>query len=251
MMKKSDWYYTIPVKLRKRLSILLGGMQQRCYNPKMHSYPDYGGRGIKISTEWYDEVFKIRRIENFMRWALSHGYEPGLQIDRINNNGNYEPENCRFVTGLENARNKRNCKPITYNGQTMCLSEWAEKLSVPKYVLKNRLNQGWTLDRVFSTPASCKDMILTYRGKKISLSSLARKNHINRTLVRDRLKAGWTVEKAVETPASKGNTHFYTYKGETNSIKYFALKYQKRYPIMCKRIKDGMSIAQAIEGEWK
>lgn len=76
------------------------GMKQRCNNPNNLEYHRYGGRGIKICKEWNDD------FEKFGKWALSHGYKQGLQIDRINNNGNYEPSNCRFVTPLENMRNR-------------------------------------------------------------------------------------------------------------------------------------------------
>lgn len=76
------------------------GMKQRCNNPNNHEYNRYGGRGIKICKEWNED------FEKFGKWALSHGYKQGLQIDRINNNGNYEPSNCRFVTALENMHNR-------------------------------------------------------------------------------------------------------------------------------------------------
>lgn len=76
------------------------GMKQRCNNPNNQEYHRYGGRGIKICKEWNDD------FDKFGKWALSHGYKQGLQIDRINNNGDYEPSNCRFVTPLENMHNR-------------------------------------------------------------------------------------------------------------------------------------------------
>jgi hypothetical protein len=78
------------------------GMKQRCNNPNCEHYHRYGGRGIKICPEWNDK----HGFAEFAKWALTHGYKSNLQIDRINNNGNYEPSNCRFVTALENMHNR-------------------------------------------------------------------------------------------------------------------------------------------------
>lgn len=76
-------------------------MKQRCMDPKADNYYLYGGRGISVSKVW------IYNYPRFKRWALSHGYQKGLQLDRVNNNGNYTPQNCRFVTCAENAQNTR------------------------------------------------------------------------------------------------------------------------------------------------
>jgi hypothetical protein len=77
-------------------------MKQRCNNPNTKLYYRYGGRGIKICDEWNSK----HGFDNFMEWALTHGYSQNLEIDRINNNGNYEPSNCRFVTHAENMKNR-------------------------------------------------------------------------------------------------------------------------------------------------
>ena len=81
---------------------VLHSMKSRCYNPKNNSFFRYGGRGISVCAEW------LKNEESFYNWAMNHGYKPGLQIDRINNNLGYSPENCRFVTPAQNQHNKRN-----------------------------------------------------------------------------------------------------------------------------------------------
>ena len=78
-------------------------MKTRCLNPNHKQYKDWGGRGIKVCTEWLEFI-------PFRDWAIQNGYKEDLEIDRINNNGNYEPDNCRFVTSKENMRNKRGVK---------------------------------------------------------------------------------------------------------------------------------------------
>lgn len=118
-----------------------GSMVKRCTNPKTKCFPYYGGRGITICDRW-------RRFENFFE---DMGKCPeGYSLDRIDTNGNYEPSNCRWVSLKTQSRNRRNNHLVTFNGETHCLSEWAEKLGMPYDALKNRLRRGWSIERAFS-----------------------------------------------------------------------------------------------------
>lgn len=87
------------------------GMKARCYNPNNKEYHNYGARGIKVCEEWHASAI-------FGEWAMSHGYEKGLQLDRVDNNGDYCPENCRWVTPQVNANNRRNNVFVTIDGIT-------------------------------------------------------------------------------------------------------------------------------------
>ena len=89
-----------------RLYTIWVNMKQRCYNSKTDNYEIYGGRGITICDEWFNSS------EMFIKWSLSNGYKEGLQINRINNDGNYEPSNCDWVTAKENCNNRRPLKII-------------------------------------------------------------------------------------------------------------------------------------------
>ena len=103
-------------------------MIHRCEDSKRTKYRDYGGRGIKVCEEWHNP-------NNFIDWAENNGYMPGLQLDRINNNGDYCPNNCRWVTPKENSRNRRNTVFLTIHGETKCVAEWCELYDVSPYTV--------------------------------------------------------------------------------------------------------------------
>lgn len=103
-------------------------MIHRCENPKRVKFVDYGERGITVCEEWHNP-------QVFTEWALANGYSQGLQIDRINNNDGYNPNNCHFVTPKENSRNRRNTKYITINGETRCVAEWCETISISEFTI--------------------------------------------------------------------------------------------------------------------
>jgi len=119
-------------------------MLQRCENPNDSKYKDYGGRGIKVCDEWHD-------AKVFIEWALANNWEKGLSIDRIDNNGNYEPSNCRWVTWKEQARNRRSNHLITFNGKTQSIAAWADETRIPYGTLKARINQyHWPIEQALS-----------------------------------------------------------------------------------------------------
>ena len=131
---------------RTRLFTIWSGMRHRCRNPKLREYPDYGGRGIKVCKEWDDS------FEAFRDWAMSHGYTEELTLDRIDNDGNYEPSNCRWITMKEQQANKRNNVLLTYNGETHIAKEWARRTGLSYRLIMCRLHYGWSAERTLSTP---------------------------------------------------------------------------------------------------
>ena len=122
------------------------GIVQRCYNPKASNYHNYGGRGIDMDDEWRND-FQI-----FEDYCLSNGWKDGLQIDRIDNNKGYAPNNVRFVTRKQNLRNKRNNHLITYNGETMCVADWCARLGINDSTVWRRLSSGWSVEDTLTKP---------------------------------------------------------------------------------------------------
>ena len=109
-------------------------MRRRCYEPGHKSYPDYGGRGIKVCPEWRHD------FEEFYLY-VGKMPTPEHSLDRIDNNGNYEPGNVRWATATEQRRNRRNANMVTFNGETKCMAAWAESLGVHRATLEGRLKR--------------------------------------------------------------------------------------------------------------
>lgn len=119
-------------------------MKGRCERKTDARYKDYGGRGIKLHEPW-------EKFEPFYKWAMTAGYREGLSLDRIDNNGNYCPENCRWVTMKEQALNKSTNRIIAYNGESKPLTEWARLFHIQPGTLATRLRRGWSIERAMTT----------------------------------------------------------------------------------------------------
>lgn len=120
-------------------------MKQRCYNQNLPYYKNYGGRGIIICNEWLN---KENGFMNFYNWAMNNGYKDNLTIDRINNDGNYEPQNCRWITLKEQASNRRSNRIIKYKNKEYTLTELSQKLNIKITTLEWRLNHNWKEDEL-------------------------------------------------------------------------------------------------------
>ena len=119
--------------MRDRLDIIHSNMVQRCTNPLSTYYYRYGGRGIKMCDEWRHDR------KAFKKWAMQNGYREDLTIDRIDNDGDYTPENCRWVTMKENINNSSRCHYVTAFGEKHSLKVWSELLGISYNTLKKRV----------------------------------------------------------------------------------------------------------------
>lgn len=128
-----------------RLHYIWARMRQRCLNESCSDYKHYGARGITVCEEWSS-------FEAFETWALSSGYDDTLSIDRQNNSLGYSPENCRWVTDVVQANNKRSNRLLTYNGKTQTVSQWAKEIGINRQTIEQRLLRDWSIEDALTTP---------------------------------------------------------------------------------------------------
>lgn len=122
------------------------GMKDRCYDENSPAYKYYGGRGILVCSEWKDS------FQSFRSWALQHGYSPGLSIDRIDVNGPYSPENCRWVDRYIQMNNTRRNHFLEFQGERHTVSEWSRIVGISVRCLFSRLRRGWSIEDTLITP---------------------------------------------------------------------------------------------------
>lgn len=175
-------------------------MIARCENPGHNRYHRYGGRGITVCAEWRD-------FDEFARWASKSGYRKGLQIDRINTDGNYEPSNCRWATSRDQNRNRSNNRLVTYSGVTKTLAEWADdpRSEVPYSVLWERMKDGWDFEDALTTPQRRKNgyRVIAAFGEEKSITEWTtdeRCPDVPLSTMWKRINDGWSPERAISVP---------------------------------------------------
>lgn len=162
-------------------------MIERCYNKSNKYYARYGGRGITVCPEWRNNV---RAFVNDM------GMPPkGKMLDRIDNNGPYCKENCRWITAKEQANNTSRNRLITAFGKTQTLQQWADETGIKAMTIKERLNSGWSNERALSDP------------KEWTLTDLAKEMGIKPSTLSERIRRGWSLSRAVHQPTGKYRYH--------------------------------------------
>ena len=129
-----------------RLYRIWQAMKNRCRNKNTINYKHYGGKGVKVCKDWQDFM-------SFYEWAMAHGYNDTLSIDRINSNGNYEPSNCRWATQKMQVNNCSRNRILEFKGEKHTVSEWGEITGIGKNNISNRINQkGWSIEKALTQP---------------------------------------------------------------------------------------------------
>lgn len=183
-------------------------MRQRCEDINHGSYPRYGGRGISVCIEW-------QTFEPFRDWSIANGFSAGLSIDRINNDGNYEPSNCRWVDMKTQQNNRSTCRRISMLGESKTISEWGDdaRCAVPNQAFRLRLAAGWEpVVALLSKPGSVfrkrrGRRFITAFGETKSASDWAadKRCAVSRDTLLARLNDGWPNEKAISAPSRYAN----------------------------------------------
>lgn len=140
-------------------------MLSRCRNPNFAKYRDYGGRGIKVCSRW--ELGEHGR-SGFECFFEDMGQRPTAKhsIDRKDNDGHYEPSNCRWSTNKRQANNRRSNRKLAYLGETLSMMDMAEKYGISYYVLRNRISRGWPVDKAITAPFGT-----SYRPRRVAVGA--------------------------------------------------------------------------------
>jgi len=179
-------------------------MHQRCKNPKCAGFEHYGGRGIKVCERWnYSIAFLV---------DMGPRPSPKHSLDRIDNDGDYTPENCRWSLIAEQLRNTRRNKRITFRGETRCLADWAQLYGLDPNTLHARLTvYGWTVEEALTTPPQKgkrpdrlreeAGTLITFGGKSLSIPEWANHLGISEPAMHFRLQR-WPIERALSEKRS-------------------------------------------------
>lgn len=175
------------------------GLNSRCYKSKNPDYCYYGGRGISVCERW-----RHSNPLGFQNFVADMGFpKVNESIDRLSTNGDYTPENCRWATSFDQARNQRSNVLITLNGETHCLSEWSEILGLDYSMIQKRHSKGLLPEEILSPRSKPRRQFLEFNGKTLSIEEWAIAKEISASTLRSRISNNWSTESILTTPAKK------------------------------------------------
>lgn len=186
-------------------------MIARCYYKKTPNYHRYGGRGITVCSEWRGE-------NGFKNFLESMGLRPGKEysLDRIDNNGNYEPSNCRWTTMKIQSNNQEKNIKITHRGITKTLAEWADYTGMNYDHIRSRYRKGWDTKSMLESPKgknhierriNSKSHTLTHGGETLTVAQWAKKLGCSYDVIRSRVRYGWEPKRIIETPVPRSKLY--------------------------------------------
>lgn len=170
-------------------------MKDRCYNKNSKDFKNYGGRGIEVCPEWRNSYKRFH--------ADMHPRPDGASLDRIDNDGMYSVENCRWASAIEQGNNRRTNAPITYEGLTLTLPQWAKKLDIPIATLKSRRHRGLVVPELFSpedlneSGALKRSRKLEHNGECLTIKEWSLKIGVSSNAIHQRLHRKWPMEKVL------------------------------------------------------
>jgi len=210
-------------------------MKARC-NTKTHKwFHRYGGRGIIVCDSWQ---------KSFKQFIDDMGWKPdvSLTLERVDNNGHYEPGNCKWATWIEQAQNTSTNNMVTYKSETKCMAEWRRILGFPRQTMEDRIAKGWSVEKAFETPVN-KEVFLTYKGDTKNLTEWAKIVNVSVGCLGGRIKKGWSSERTIETKSVKRKRLF---NGELKTIGEWAKVYNIDKNTIRDRINKGWTFEKAL-----
>lgn len=182
-------------KSKEKIYSVWHGMIARCEKEYCKEYKNYGARGISVCDEWHDS-------KKFIDWSLNNGYEVGLSIDRIDTNGNYEPNNCRWVDMVTQQNNTRRNRKVTIGNETHNVSEWARIKGIPYHYIYRRYEEGWSIEKAITEPIK-QEMEATYNGETKTFLEWSKVLGCNVKTLYARKKRGWKDYEIIGKPIRK------------------------------------------------
>lgn len=188
---------------KERLFSIWHGMAYRCYRINNKSYKNYGARGIYICDDWgAGDTSDIAAYLRFKEWALDNGYDDTLSIDRIDVDGPYSPDNCRWATFEEQKQNKTNTVYVETDQGMEPLVSFIQKSELNPGTIRKRIRNGMSVDNAISTPAE-NGRFIEFDGKRQSIRAWALEVGMKPATLLGRINAGWEVERAITEPVHK------------------------------------------------
>lgn len=239
-----------------RLNKIWRCMRQRCNNPNDQAYKWYGAKGVTVCAEWESSFL------SFYNWAIANGYQDGLTLDRVKSDKSYEPSNCRWLTREENTRRAQkgksdqgSAKPITFNGETLTIQGWADKLGISYQTLYQRLHiRKLPLSKALTFGHLSEAETYTYRGETRTLQGWANKLGVKVSTLDQRInRLHWPVERALtantrpkKPSKSKIDTDNITAFGETKTLIQWSNDTGLSYALLYQRLDKGWPEEKAL-----
>ena len=208
-------------------------LRRRCTSDTHKQYERYRGRGITFCDRW-------ETYENFLE---DMGRKPTSKhsIDRIDNNGNYEPGNCRWATKKEQGRNRSTNRFLEFNGESKSIAEWAEIYGLSYETLRSRINLGWTVEDAIETASMRKK--LTINGKTKNWAAWAKENGISPSCIKDRIKRGVSGDKLLAKPEAD---KIISVDGKDKRVADLSKEYGINPGVIYDRVKKGLPFEDVI-----
>jgi AraC-like DNA-binding protein len=212
-------------------------MKDRCLNEKNSAYPDYGGRGIKVCDRW------LNSFDNFLE---DMGPRPTLRhtLDREDNDGSYEPGNCRWATKKEQANNNRRNVVVEFQGQKMTATQLAEKFGFSPITVLYRINSGLTAEQAIRPLFAAKQY--EHDGLSLSLYAWGKRVGIHYVTLMQRIASGMSIADALTKTVAKTGGDMRTYNGFTKSVSEWARHAGMSVSTLTTRLRKGMTIEDAL-----